>query len=421
VANRRRLLLTLLMLAPVAYQLWTPPYLGLADNGDFAKVVGRYALKPVDPGPQPTFHFFNRLWVEEESARWVSPYWGIEICLTRAALWLGGTKPFDIRVLGAVHLAVFALAAWVMAGQRWWAYGFAVLAFTDAAYALYFQSFYFDAAALLFGLLLLVAWQARQPWLMTLGALGFALAKGPYAPVAIGLGLLLLWERRRAFVPAALCLVLGGAWMLAQTRTDYKATAFYNLAFFKLGLLDAGSLGELGIAPEHHHLKGTHAFLPESPAQDGRWLLAFYPEGGYGNVLRYYAAHPGVALEVMWRDLREEAKQIRAVNLGNYERATGKRYCTLSTAFGWYSAAKSWLFEVAPWHVLLLYGLALWRLPRTPVSYGVMGLGVYVFGIATLADACETYRHLLLFHVANDVLAYLLLLETQSKRAPRLT
>lgn len=418
-SGRRRYLWLLLFLLPVVWQLWTPPYVGLADNGDFAKVVGRYALKPVEPGEQATFLYFNRVWEKKAEAEWVSPYWGVEVWLTRAALWLGGETVFDVRWLGLVHAVVFGAAAWWLCRGPWGAVVFAVVAFTDAAYVTYFQSFYFDAAAIVFAMVLLAAWRAENAWGMVIGGLGFALAKGPHAPLALGLGVLLLVERRREYLPAALALLLGGAWMLAGTKAEYKATAYYNLAFFKLGLMDAGALDALKIRAEDRRLVGTHAFMPESPAQNPVWLKEFFPAGGYGNVLRYYAQNPGVALRVMWSDLANEAKQIRAENLGNYERSTGKAPGTKSVAFGWYSNGKSWLFGVAPWHVLVIVGAALWWLPKRGVVLGVLAMAGWEFAVATLADACETYRHLLLFHLAMDWLVLLLVaqwFEMQSKR-----
>ncbi len=419
-SGRRRILWLAVLLLPVIYQLWVPPYVGLADNGDFAKVVGRYALQPVDAGPQTTFLYFNRVWEKRPEAEWVSPYWGVAVPITRVALWLGGGKRFDMRWLGLVYLLLFGLGAWWLCRGHWLAALLAALLFTDAAYVTYWQSFYFDAATIVFTLMLFAAWRADNPWGMTLGALGFALAKAPHSPLAILLGLLLLAERRKQYLPAALALLLGGAWMLSSTRDEYKATAYYNLAFFKLAAVDPASLDALKIRAEDRRLVGTHAFMPDSPAQSAQWLQKFFPPGGYGNVLRYYLTHPTVALRVMWADLAGEATQIRAVNLGNYERSTGVPPGTRSTAFGWYSASKNWLFRVAPWHVFGLIAAALYWLPRQPLTWAVLAMAGYEFAVATLADACETYRHLLLFHLALDWLVFLLItrwLETQSKRA----
>lgn len=416
VTQRTKILWLCLFLIPVAWQLWVPPYVGLADNGDFAKVVGRFALTPADPGPQPTFHFFHRLWRNDANSLWLSPYWGVEVWLAQGALWLSPSKLFDIRWLGLIHVAIFAGAAWLLIQKRIAGNVFAVLALTDAAYVSYFQSFYFDAASILFLLLLFAAWWSESPWVMAVAGFGFALAKAPHAPLAIVLALILSLERKRKYLPAALALLVGGGFMLSQTKDEYKATAYYNLAFFKLGLLDRGALDALKIRTEDHRLLGTHAFMPESPAQNDEWLKNFYPKGGYGNALAYYATHPSVAVKVLWSDLATEATQIRAVNLGNYERSTGKPYCSLSTSFGWYSGVKSWLFRVAPWHLFLLLPLAIWRIGNKPLLWAVLAIGGYEFAVASLADACETYRHLLLFHVAYDLLIFMAISEIQSKR-----
>ena len=201
-----------------------------------------------------------------------------------------------------------------------------------------------------------------------------------------------------------------------QLKDEYKATAYYNLAFFKLGPMDPGSLDALKIRQEDRRLVGTHAFMPESPAQNSGWLVSFYPQGGYGNALRYYLTHPAVTARVLWGDLKDEAPQIRAINLGNYERSTGKRYCTLSTSFGWYSEAKAWLYRHAPWHVFLLVPLAAWVIGRKPILYAVLAAGGYEFAVASLADACETYRHLLVFHLSYDVLIVLAIMEYWEQR-----
>jgi len=409
----------LVFLIPVAWQLWLAPITGLADNGDFAKVIGRFALSPVDPGPQPTFHFFHRYWQSNRAAAWQSPYWGIEVWLAKLAVTVAGTQPFDIIWLGLLHTAIFMGSAWLMIRKQLAPNLFAVIAFTDAAYVTYFHSFYFDTASILFLLLLFASWLAKQPIPLAIAGTCFALAKAPHAPLAVLLGLILLAEKNRRFLPAALALLAGGGYMLSQTKDEYKATAYYNLAFFKLAQKDPQALDALKIRAEDRHLVGTHAFMPDSPAQNTEWLKSFYPAGGYGNALRYYLTHPSVTAEVLWADLSTEATQIRAVNLGNYERSTGKRYCTLSTSFGWYSQLKSWLFLRAPWHIFIVIGVAAWRVGNRPILWAVLAAMGYEYGIASLADACETYRHLLLFHLATDLLIWLVI-ETQSKPASSL-
>lgn len=412
-----RVLFLAATLLAISWQLWLAPYTGLADNGDFAKVIGRYSLGPAEPSEQDTFHFFIREWKRDPAKFWVSPYWGIEVWITKAALLFENSGRFDIRWLGLIHTLIFSWGLWQISSlvtKRAWMLGLvAALAFADAAYVTYFQSFYFDSAALVFGFLFFSAWlknsiDADRASLIAMiaGGAGFALSKGPHAPAMLLIAALLITARRKAWLGAALALAGAAGFMLSQTTREYQATAYYNLAFFKLGPRDAKALDALQIRPEDRNLLGTHAFEPTSPAQSSQWLQAFFPAGGYVNALRYYASNPGTAIAVMWQDLRIEAKQIRAENLGNYERSTGKRYCTLAYSYSLWSDAKSMLFSAFPAHVFLIAALGAWVAYRNsllrPIALAVLGMGAMEFGIASLADALETYRHLLLFHFAYD-------------------
>jgi hypothetical protein len=412
-----RVLFLAATLLAVAWQLWLAPYTGLADNGDFAKVIGRFSLGPAQPSEQDTFHFFIREWKRDPAKFWVSPYWGIEVWLARAALAFTRGGLFDIRWLGLLHTLIFSWGLWHLSAlvtRRGWLLGLAAaLAFADAAYVTYFQSFYFDAASIVFGFLFFASWlrdsidpRRASQIAMFCGALGFSLSKGPHAPAMLLIAAIILATRRKAWIAAAIALVCGAGYMLTQTTREYQATAYYNLAFFKLGPRDPQALEALKIRPEDRKLLGTHAFEATSPAQNAEWLKDFFPEGGYANTLRYYASHPATALSVMWQDLRDEAKQIRAENLGNYERSTGERYCTLSHSYSLWSDAKSKLFFAFPAHVFFIAALGAWAAYRNallrPIALSILGMGASEFGIATLADALETYRHLLLFHFAYD-------------------
>jgi hypothetical protein len=419
VRNQYRTLIALLLfLLPVGWQLFAPPYTGLANNGDFGKVSGPLALGPAHPVPQETFHHYIREWSVQERYHLRVTYWGVESWLARAAVWLGGTHPFDLRWLALLHSLVFAASAWAISRQSWWTIAVAVALLTDAAYVTYFASFYFDAAAIaFFPLFIFASWRyEREPSRMlacvvVLAGIGFALSKGPHAPAAIVLGASLWLRRRRDYFCIGTLIVVAALWMTLQTRPEYKATAFYNLVFSKMLPADSQALAKLGLDPELSRLRGTNAFEPQSPAQSEPWLLRFYPTDGYTRVLRYYATNPAVALKFLWSDLRDEANEIRAENLGNYEYGIGKRPGEQSTLFGWVSAFKSALFRWTPWHVLVLIPMLGFAACRAPFSrwcvFAVLFTAAYELAIASLADACETNRHLLLFHLAYDLLIVL--------------
>ena len=88
----------------VVFQLFVPPSIGLANDGDFAKMVGRFSLGPGDSSEE--YKYFTSRWVYKSSHQWVSDNRSSELILITAALLIGwefSSYVFDIRVLGAIH------------------------------------------------------------------------------------------------------------------------------------------------------------------------------------------------------------------------------------------------------------------------------------------------------------------------------
>src|SRR5689334_17120932 len=137
----------------VAVQLFVPPSLGVADNNDFPKLMGRYCLG--DAGQHPLFDYVSLTYRRAPPSCWDSGLLTSAVLPVDAGLFLG--RPFlppgrfDLRSLGAVYTLMF-LAAF---------YGFqvlirplrppsrlllpllAVFIFAGAAYVPWFNSFYF--------------------------------------------------------------------------------------------------------------------------------------------------------------------------------------------------------------------------------------------------------------------------------------
>ena len=65
-------LLILAFIGCVAFQLFVPPSIGLANNGDFAKMVGRFSLAPGTLDSSDENKYFTSRWVYNREYRWVS-------------------------------------------------------------------------------------------------------------------------------------------------------------------------------------------------------------------------------------------------------------------------------------------------------------------------------------------------------------
>src|SRR5262249_8541809 len=135
--------------------LFLPGFIGIANNADFGKVAGHLSLAAPDGG-ESNFLYFQPNYVRSPANYWASPFYSSEIALAWIAAHFTTGPHFDIRLLGAVHAALFLAALAALLQVRVAVAAFASFVFTDVCYAAYFNSFYMDAAALC-GLLLLVA------------------------------------------------------------------------------------------------------------------------------------------------------------------------------------------------------------------------------------------------------------------------
>ena len=127
-------------------------------------------------------------------------------------------------------------------------------------------------------------------------------------------------------------------------------------------------------------------------------------------------------LSFLWSDLYVEARQRRQDNLSNFRREDGQPAGAKTYRFALWSSLRSWLFEHWPPHILLWYLFAFVGLPylairdtsryRRAIAWTIVAISFMAaaeFGMASLADACETHRHLLLFQVFTDAAFFLAL------------
>src|SRR5215471_6190564 len=109
--NRSQNVFLCLAAAIVAYQSILPPVVTIANNGDFAKVTGRFGVWPRHEG----WNFANATFDLQPDRRWDSGFFSTENVLVRAALTVNtlfskDPDSFDVRSIGMVHGALFLLA-----------------------------------------------------------------------------------------------------------------------------------------------------------------------------------------------------------------------------------------------------------------------------------------------------------------------
>jgi hypothetical protein len=160
-------------------ELFLPPLIGLANNGDFGKIIRRLSL---DMDRSQNLQYFVSQY-QHVPTSWNSHLPMSEVPLAKLALALarltGHRDVFDVRYLAFLHCVLLLLALYgflrLLRDQPLW-FRFAlgalpVCIFTDVMYAAYFNSFYADTMALLSMLLMVVlashiiSFREAPPWM----------------------------------------------------------------------------------------------------------------------------------------------------------------------------------------------------------------------------------------------------------------
>lgn len=425
--------------AILAYQLFVPPIVGLADQGDFIRVI-----RPFGYGPEPTsvnlkYNFVPRRYVPDSGYRaldWEQPT--SESLPVAAAILLNRLVSKDgslnIEVVGFTHALLFLAAFASLLSAIQGIFGgailgaFATLALTDVGYAAYWNSLYREPAACIALILLLaetiricrrgeVSMSVYVRW--TLWAILLIGAKPQYAPLALPL-VLFLFRRRQPGQGLYAAAILGTAVLSVATIPKAEGSAAtYNLIFDAVlpeSKDPSADLKALGLDPRFAHFSGTHTWSEGT---------GFYEPGLLGvigtrvtpvSVARFYLQRPAR----LWRHvhlLMRQAASLRPEFSGNFEQSAGYPPGARSHAFSLWSAihehvlGKAMVIELllmiaAP----LLALLPAPRLRRSPnrrwIEFAglLASCGVLAFLAAAFGDARDNVKHMFLFNLLLDAL-----------------
>jgi len=414
-----------------------PATIGLADNGDFGKISGRFGLHPAVAEADSSFNYAIDHYERSPKYYWNSGFVSSEFAFAYPAVAAATliTRPdtFDIRFLGTLHCAVFLTAFALVIPlfhvfhqtYRWILIGLVILVFCDEMYVAYYNSFYMDTAAILFllaaGVLFLRATylpQSREttPLLLACCCL-FFLAKTQHALLGIPMTLLflrprvLLWP---SFPALSRSLAIGSmlacsALQVLTTTPDYKAYALFNAIFFGLAP-SAGNasaeLHELGLDDSYLRYKGMFSFNSDSPLRDAKWSAHFTDTTSHSRLGLFYLRHPRRMAYILGNSLDGAGVQ-RPQGYGNFDKSAGRPPRQMSSFFALWSTIKAALFAGRGW-IYLAYFLILITILTLYDSIGAFILGVIslcALGIGGLADFADGTRHLFVFNVLVDFTA----------------
>ena len=430
----------------VGWQLFVPPIIGLADQGDFVRVLGPTGYAPQPKGPEHKYFYLTRKFVWDPSYR--EPRWEqitsefipitLALALNRA---FSNLAAFDITTVGFVHallfLTAFARLLYVTRSLSRYRIVWAamLLILTDVGYVAYWNSLYTEPASCLWFLFLLAECIALctadrvTVWMVlrwNVFAVLWVLAKTQNATLCLPLaayGLLIAWrasdhKARWAATCGAIAVLIAGTVMYRSLLPAPRMTNMYNVIFFAIlpESNDPGAdLKALGLDPGYARYSGTLAWTEGTGIADGRVVNAIQAHVTPARLVEFYVRRPAR----MWKHVRSALRTalfLRPEFCGNFDASAGRPPGARSNAIAlWSRFHEKYLSRIA---VYLLAAIVL-----TPV-FGLMLLatggltpgfrrwtetGIWLalccsmaFFAAAFGDAWDVVKHQFLFNLLLD-------------------
>lgn len=435
----------------LAYVLMLRPVIGVADNGDFPRIMNSTGLHYLTADyNERYFNFVNRQYSVGIPVPFGGGYFSTEIFIVDLAVQLSRSVwnkgLFDIRYLSFLYILIFLAAIYFIVRyqrQKQGMSGFLaavllVFVFGDTGYISYFNSLYGEALSLVSLLLMtgagiyLAVTAKPRLWGLILffaAAVFFAGAKIQNSPVGIltalfSLRLLKLsgnkvWKRTVVF-SAAIVLCVSILTFFAVSR-DIKVCNKYQTVFY--GILKdspnpAGDLVELGLDPKLAVLAGTSYFLKEYPIdiRSAAFKNDIYKKVSHFKIAVFYLKHPDRFLKKL-EISAENAFKLKQ-GIGNYEKYPGIEQKQIANIFVVWSDFKMKVIPHSLLFVFLFYTACLLALIleyfrrkdiRSKLYIELLALilliGAIQFVFPVIGDGeADLSKHLFLFNVGFDMM-----------------
>jgi len=433
-----------------------PPVIGVADNGDFGRVLSVSGLSVLHPEQTYEQLYFNYAHQQFGYGGFrMGGYVSTHVILVAVAGLIGrilNGEIFDIRVLGACYTVLYAgaiallvryapkaehragtlISAMIVAAALLFVFG-------DIGYAAYFQSFFGEPYALIAMLLLTASalGLASSPEpsgklfaLFVIAALAVATSKIQNAPLGFAFALL-AWRMlglrsdgrwKRQVGTGLAVLIVGSALMIVVAPDRLKHTNLYQSIFF--GVLKdsphvAADMRELGIPEKYAALAGTNYFQKDTaiPQNDPTLHREVLEKLSHKDIALYYARHPDRFMQKLDK-AADNAVFIRPYYLGNYDQSAGKPPRTISYTFsGWSDFKLNYMPRSSGWYICLFVAydivlLLLWlrtrsrRLRLAAETFAVVNLaGIFACVVPLIGDGeADLGKHLFMFNVCFDMM-----------------
>jgi hypothetical protein len=451
--NRFELVTLLIVAAILVYQLFVPPLIGLADNGDSVRFLEQRGLSHIstDYGVKYLAYFNSKYRITEASTQpdWYMSSTSLLIALgRRLSITSGQTHFFDIRFMAAFYTLILLFGIWLILlaarslslSLRLVLSGLLIIIFTDVGYCAFFNSFYSEGTVLCFlavGIACsLILLSQRSSSVLPLVGYFLALAmvvtaKPVCAALAPGFALFGIYFTRYLSHPRRYWLSLSLAVLLCciavWTYRQIPPTLGWGSAYagIFMDLLPHSStpeqdLAALGLNPDWAIFSGINPYQPQSPWNKPAFQAEFFEKIRPYTLPLFYLTRPQRLYELCSRSAKN-AFTTRVEYLGYYEASSGKP--KLAQAFGLWSSIREWVMPRSLWFLCCFFatGIVAATLLITTRSMTLRGIyllyillifiGAAQFFVAVLAEGePDLKRHLFTFNLAFDVCLILLVL-----------
>ncbi|OAS13964.1 hypothetical protein [Paenibacillus oryzisoli] len=449
--------------------LFTPPYIGMADNGDYFRILYSNGLYFNDPNYTNNYlgHFVKNYGVYQYFNENGATLFSSQSMFIKASLLINfllfDSHIFDIRFQAGMYLILYAFAiylfvealTWKMSKKRGYLVSLLIIfVLGDTGYTAYFNSFYSESIVLIMTIFMVAA-----------GILLYRKRYNDYLMVAVFVvSAIFLTTSKQQNAPVGMIIAVFGVFFLfiRKTRSFRAITATLLIAVFGIGIgsyvlipqefvninkyhamtrgVMMGSvnpektLESFGIDKQFAVLDETLYYNPYSSAAVDSNLMQeeFYNKYTVVSILVYYVLHPDQAGKML-NLAAQDAFSIRPHAMGNYEASTGKPFGSQTIFFSSYSLLKLWLapktFGFVILWVLIIIGLYMpsfvksiklrqrrnaVRLPLIlmMITIGLSGIFVSIVG----AGDADLAKHEFLFTLVFDLVTLITICDLIAKR-----
>lgn len=457
------ILAVILVIVIGSLTLFFKPYVGMANNGDFYRIMINNNLYYPDK-EQTDKDYFNYF----EKDYGISEFYNdnpkmlisTQSLVIKPAIFLdkvftGNDNLFDIRFLGAILLVIHAIAAYLII--KGLTYDLKspfkkliltllyVLIFMDTGYIAYFNSFFGEGVNIPFfllsiGIMICMIKFNKVTWyniiLFSLITYIFIGSKQQLAPTGILVAILIFrmirFDKKNNVAIIGfftiIALILGSLFLYKKIEGDFDYINRYHALNRGILLYESDPekiLEEMGINKQYALLQGTNYFeaISQINLKDENLKKDYYDHFTMGKIIEYYAKHPTKIYKMAKMGFKN-AYYIRPAVLGNYERSAGKEPGEKSYFFSAWSSFKTYLLPknlnlsivyiiILAWPVMKIYFRE--RKDKNGIESLMGELFIYIFLVGLLqiiaslvgAGDADLTKHEFMYNMSFDMMVIL--------------